>query len=298
MKTVSDVARLAGVTVRTLHHYDAIGLLVPCGRSEAGYRLYSHEDLVWLQEILAWRRLGFPLTRVGELMNNPDHDRRGALSEQRRLVGEQVEQLQAMSRALDGALAAHDHGTHQKEDTMFAGLAADQYVEEARERWGETDAFAESQQRTAAYGETEWRTIRREAEVISHEFEALHAARMDAGDEQARAVAERHREHISRWFYDCSPELHGGLGDMYVADARFARNWNERSDGLACYVRGDSRELRRAARAVEHTRVTRQRLRPACRGADLSCALGAASRWAGEDPPAQRHPAQGTTPKR
>lgn len=237
MKTVGEVARLAGVTVRTLHHYHGIDLLVPSGRSEAGYRLYSHEDLVRLQEILAWRRLGFPLTRVRELMNNPDHDRREVLSEQRRLIGEQVEALLAMWRALDGALIAHGQRTHQKEDTMFDGFDADQHVEEARERWGETDAFVESQRRMAAYGETEWRTIRREADTISQEFEALHAAGTDAGDEQPRAIAERHREHISRWFYDCSPELHRGLGDMYVADARFARNWNERSDGLAHYVR-------------------------------------------------------------
>jgi MerR family transcriptional regulator, thiopeptide resistance regulator len=100
MRTVGEVSELAGVTVRTLHHYDEIGLLRPSGRSEAGYRLYGHADLERLQEIVVWRQLGFSLTEVQDLLDDPGYDRGAALRRQRELVELQVERLGATARAL------------------------------------------------------------------------------------------------------------------------------------------------------------------------------------------------------
>jgi DNA-binding transcriptional MerR regulator len=137
MRTVSEVSKLTGVTVRTLHHYDEIGLLVPGERSEAGYRLYSAEDLLRLQEILLWRQLGFSLAEVKSVLDDPEHDRGSALREQRRLVAEQIERLGALAGALDAALAAHTYGTDIEEAAMFDGFDPQAYEEEARERWGE-----------------------------------------------------------------------------------------------------------------------------------------------------------------
>jgi DNA-binding transcriptional MerR regulator len=124
MRTVREVAELAGVTVRALHHYDEIGLLKPSGRSEGGYRLYSHGDLLRLQEIVAWRQLGFSLREVQELVDEPDHDRAAALRRQRTLARDQLARVAALIDALDVALAAHDNRQLLREETMFEGLSS------------------------------------------------------------------------------------------------------------------------------------------------------------------------------
>lgn len=120
---------------------------------------------------------------------------------------------------------------------MFEGFEPDVYKEEARERWGDTDAYRESTARTAGYGEREWSRIAAESEQIAADFASSMAAGLPAHGERAREIAERHREHISRWFYACSPDRHRGLGELYAADPRFAVNFERREPGLAAYVR-------------------------------------------------------------
>jgi hypothetical protein len=121
---------------------------------------------------------------------------------------------------------------------MFEGFDNREYEDEARERWGGTAPFEESMRRTRAYGEDEWGSIREEWEAIAAEFAALMDAGADPAGPEATALAVRHRAHITRWFYDCSPEIHRGLAEMYVSDPRFAKNWEKRAPGLASYVRG------------------------------------------------------------
>ncbi|MGI9183588.1 MAG: MerR family transcriptional regulator [Solirubrobacteraceae bacterium] len=237
MRTVGEVSELAGVTVRTLHHYDEIGLLRPSGRSEAGYRLYAHADLERLQEILVWRQLGFSLTEVQGLLDDPSYDRGFALRRQRELVELGLERLGATARALDEALAAHDTGTNQKEMTMFKDFDPTEYEDETRERWGHTDAYQESSRRAASYDEAEWSTIRAEAEQQVTDFAALMAAGEPADGEQARAVAERHRQHITQWFYPVSVSMHRNLAELYVGDPRYGASYDGVAQGLAAYVR-------------------------------------------------------------
>jgi MerR family transcriptional regulator, thiopeptide resistance regulator len=237
MNTVGEVSELAGVTVRTLHHYDELRLLSPSERSGAGYRLYSHEDLERLQEILIWRQLGFSLAEIASLLDDPGHDRLAALERQRQLVGRELDRLGALAAAVDAALVAARNGTKTEETRMFDGFDPSEYEDEARERWGDTDAYRESARRTRSYAEAEWASIRSEAEAIVRELVALKRSGEPADGAAARAVAERHREHISRWFYPCSPAMHQGLGEMYVADERFAQTYEREAIGLAAYVR-------------------------------------------------------------
>jgi MerR family transcriptional regulator, thiopeptide resistance regulator len=237
MRTVSEVSELARVTVRSLHHYDEIGLLKPSARSDAGYRLYSREDLARLQEIVIWRQLGFSLADVKALLDDPQHDRVRALREQRRLVERQIERLGAIAAALDASLAALVQGTDVEEAAMFERFDPTAYDDETRELWGDSEAYRESTARVASYGESEWCEIRAEAEQIVSDFVALQEDGEDPAGDLARAVAERHRQHVSRWFYECSPRVHRGLGEMYVADERFARNYERHAAGLAAYVR-------------------------------------------------------------
>jgi DNA-binding transcriptional MerR regulator len=237
MRTVGEVAELAHVTVRTLHHYDELGLLSPSGRSEAGYRLYSYVDLTRLQEILIWRGLGFPLAEIQSLLDDPGYDRVGALQRQRELIEREIGRLGALAVAVDAAIDAELTEIRLQEDAMFEGFDPSEYEDEARERWGDTRAYQESARRARRYGEAEWAEIRREAEEIVRELAALLRAGEPADGGRARAVAERHRRHISRWFYPCPPEMHRGLGEMYVADERFTRNYEREAEGLARYFR-------------------------------------------------------------
>jgi DNA-binding transcriptional MerR regulator len=236
MRTVKEVAELSGTTVRALHHYDEIGLLQPSERSEAGYRLYSRAELERLQEILGWRELGFALGEIRALMDDPHYDRAGALKRQRALVDEQAERLDDLRTALDAAIAAHESGSDQEEENMFQGFH-NEYEDEARERWGGTPEFEESMRRTRSYGEAEWRSIRDEGDAIAAEFAALMEAGADPAGPEANELALRHRAYISRWFYECTPQIHHGLAEMYVADPRFTKKWDEHGEGVAAYVR-------------------------------------------------------------
>jgi DNA-binding transcriptional MerR regulator len=240
--SVGEVASLAGVSVRTLHHYDETGLLPPSSRSRAGYREYTSADLDRLQELLVYRRLGFGLTEIGGLLNEPGRDRQAALLRQRELVEERIEEMRGVRALLERTLTSMEGAGGMSEKEMFEGLGTYERNEaehgaEVRERWGDTTAYAESAGRTSQYGEGDWIAIRDEAAAIEAELAELLAAGVPAESEQAMDSAERHRGHISRWFYPCSHEMHANLAEMYVTDPRFAEHYETRSTGLAAYVR-------------------------------------------------------------
>ena len=235
--TVSEVARLAGVSVRTLHHYDAIGLLSPSSRSEASYRLYERADLERLQQILFFRELGFPLEEISRLMGAKAFDRGAALRMQRELLEERVGRLHGMIRAVDAALLALERGTTMSEQQMFEGFDPTAYDEEVRERWGDTKEFQESKRRTARYSKEQWKEIHREGTALFEQIAALMEAGRAATDGQVFELAEKHRLHIDRWFYPCSKSLHRALGEMYVSDPRFTENIDRVRPGLAAFLR-------------------------------------------------------------
>lgn len=240
--SVGDVASVAGVSVRALHHYDEVGVLVPSSRSPAGYRQYTEADLDRLQELLVYRRLGLALTQIATLLDDPAHDRRAALVSQRRLLDERIEDLVRVRRLVERTLTTMEGATAMSEEDMFEGLGTFErneveHGDEVRERWGDTDAYAESARRTAQYSEQDWSTINDEGEAIEAALAELLAADVAAEDEAAMNVAERHRLHITRWFYPCSHETHATLGEMYVADERFRQHYDQRREGLAEYAR-------------------------------------------------------------
>ena len=123
-----------------------------------------------------------------------------------------------------------------KPEEMFEGFDPSKYEEEARDRWGKTDTYAESKRRTARYGPDDWAAIRAEADAITAAFADAKRAGVPPHDASAMAIAEEHRRHIDRWFYPCSPRMHVGLGEMYVSDERFAASYEKRLPGLTGYV--------------------------------------------------------------
>jgi hypothetical protein len=127
--------------------------------------------------------------------------------------------------------------TPEERRELFGENDPEQYAAEVEQRWGSTEAYRQSAQRTARYTKADWERIKAEAAANTEGFAAAFTAGVPASDGRAMDLAEAHRQHISRWFYDCSIEIHQGLGDMYVADPRFTANYDGEHPGLAVYVR-------------------------------------------------------------
>ena len=241
---VKEVARLAGVSVRALHHYDEIGLLVPSDRTGSGYRLYDEADLLRLQQVLIGRELGMPLEAIKRSLDDPSFDRRAALERQREVFAVRRDRTAAMLRAVDAALATltNEGGrtmkamSNEEMTRLFDGFDPSRYEAEAKERWGETDAYKESARRTSQYTKADWERYKAEVQAIMSEAASLLRAGAAADADAAMAVAERHRLSIDRWFYPCAPKMHAALADMYEADARFAENIDAHAPGLTVWL--------------------------------------------------------------
>ena len=236
--TVGELSRLTGVTVRTLHHYDEIGLVVPSQRTPAGYRLYDDKDVIRLQQVLLFRELGLPLDEIAFAIDEAGTREELLLKHREVLVAKRA-RLDTMLSALDNALGALAKGQAMQPDDvkqMFNGFDPSQYEDEVKERWGDTEAYKESMRRTKKYGKAEWDQIQRDWGTI---YSAL-ADHMKAGtpvdDAAVQSLVEKHRAHIDRWFYPCSKDMHKGLGAMYVQDARFAANLDKVAPGFAQYL--------------------------------------------------------------
>lgn len=236
---VSEVSRLAHVTVRTLHHYDEIGLLVPSERSEAGYRLYGRDDLQRLHQILLFRELDFTLEAIQGLLDAPAFERLRALRAQRELLFERIARAEAVIGAVDAAIESLEGGGDMPEETLFEGFGAHEnaeYAEEARDRWGDTEAYRESMRRAKRYGKRDWARVKADGEAIERRWEALLRAGRDPGDAEAADVAEAFRLHVDRWFYPLTHAMHVGLAELYTSDARFRKHYEDRAEGLAAFV--------------------------------------------------------------
>jgi MerR family transcriptional regulator, thiopeptide resistance regulator len=237
---VGELAALAHVSVRTLHHYDAIGLLHASERSEAGYRLYTRADLERLQQVLFYRELGFRLDEIRRIVVDPAFDRRTALQAQRELVAGKSARLQALLGLIDGTLASLEGWTTMSDEEMFEAFGdfdPREYEQEAKERWGHTEAYRESARRTRGYTKEDWAAVKADGDAITADMAALLEAGVPADDVRAMDVAERHRLMIDGRFYPCSHEMHADLGEMYVADARFTATYEKVRPGLARYAR-------------------------------------------------------------
>lgn len=237
--TVGQVAERFGVTVRTLHHYDEIGLLRPSERSHAGYRLYTDADLTRLQHVVVYRRLGFALEEIAPLLDDPDVDVTEHLRRQRAAVMSRLDEMRGLVTALDRALEREMSGvnlTKEEQRELFGDGFNDDYQREAQQRWGDTDAWKQSQARTSKYTKEDWVKIKEETEASNAAFVAAMDAGVPPTSEQAMDAAEQARKHIDTWFYDLTPEFHTCLADMYVSDERFRKTYEDQREGLAQYV--------------------------------------------------------------
>jgi DNA-binding transcriptional MerR regulator len=246
--TVKEVAEMSGVTVRTLHYYDEIGLLRPADRSASGYRRYSEVELERLHEILLYRELGLALEDIGAVLDAPMENRERMLREHRSTLVARRRRTEAVIRAVDRALTAMERDESLSTEDLMDGFKdlknapehirthQAEHAEETAERWGDTDAYRTSARRVKNYTKEDWENINLENERTLTAMSRLLREGADPEGEAAMDGAEAMRMHIDRWYYPCSRFQHAALADMYEADPRFKATYEEKAEGLAGFV--------------------------------------------------------------
>jgi DNA-binding transcriptional MerR regulator len=226
--TVKEVSSLTGVSIRTLHYYDQIGLLHPSEITEAGYRKYSEMELARLQQILLFRELEFPLKDIRAILESPDFDQKKALDQQIRLLNLKKEHLDALillAREIKSA------GGKKMDFKAFDTAKMDEYAKKAKEEWGNTDAYREYEQKSNGRSAKESMEINKGLMSIFEEFGQM--KNREPGCEEAQKLVKKLQDYITVHFYHCTDEILAGLGKMYTQDAEFSENI-DRAGGKGC----------------------------------------------------------------
>ncbi|MEU9653137.1 MerR family transcriptional regulator [Streptomyces sp. NPDC048110] len=242
--SVGQVSTFAGVTVRTLHHYDKAGLLSPSDRSPAGYRLYNEADLVRLQQILFYRELGFPLDEIAAIFKDPQVNPLERLRARQRELNEEIARLQRLAEVAERAIEVQKTGvplTPEERFEVFGEVAFDlSYATEAELKWAHSQGQRQAMARADAHTKEDWRRLMGEAGAWRAELLAVFDEGQPSDGERAMDLAEEHRLHIARWFTSCPPDMHRRIADDLVADPRaFALVVppSQQRPGLAAYTR-------------------------------------------------------------
>lgn len=232
--SIGEMAKLTGVSVRTLHYYDQIGLLCPETAADSGYRWYGAADVERMQQILFFRELDFPLKDIRAILADPQYDKQEALLRQRRLLQMKRDRLDRLLALLEANLKGERTMEFKGFDAAELEQLRKQYAEEAQTRWGDSAAWRQSKERTARLDKDGWAVraeemndiLRRAAELRNSDPAAL----------EAQTLAREWQAFISRHYYDCTKEILTGLGRMYMADGRFQKNLDRFGAGTASFL--------------------------------------------------------------
>ncbi len=232
---INEFAKLTGVSVRTLHYYDEIGILKPAFvDKQNGYRFYDEGSLEHMQEILFYRELDFELKSISEILSSPDYDKQKALAEQRKLLILKKERLERIIDALDEAekgkvtMTAFDNSDYE--------TARKQYEAEAKQRWGETDAYKEHSKKTANYTADKWQAVNDGLNAVLAKFAGCMKSGCAAESSEAQALVKELQSYITENYYTCTNEILAGLGKMYVVDERFKENIDSHAPATAEFI--------------------------------------------------------------
>lgn len=237
--TVGAVSDLVGISVRTLHHWDQVGLVRPSSRTSAGYRSYAAEDVARIHRVLVYRELGFSLTAIAELLDDPAVDEVQHLREQHRLLESQIAELQRTADAVAQVLARREAGvvlTAQEQAEIFGRGWREDWADEAQERWGESEQWRQFEANAAGLTSEERAAVQRAGEALYEEMVDAKRSGILPSSPEAVALAERHRAMIGTLF-TCTPSMHALLGRMYVEDPRFREGFDATGPGLAVWLR-------------------------------------------------------------
>ena len=228
---IKEFADFTGVSVRTLHYYDEIGLLTPAFVDRStGYRFYDENSLLRMQEILFYRELDFSLKRIDEILSSPNYDKSKALNEQKQLLTLKKERLERLISAIDGAVKG------ENVMTAFDNSEFEKYKAEAKEKWGKTDAYKEHAERTKNYSKQKWNDLVEGMDHIMAEFSVCMRNGTAPDSAEAQNLVKTLQNHITENYYVCTNEILACLGQMYVADERFMNNIDKHADGTAMFI--------------------------------------------------------------
>lgn len=227
---IKDFAKACGVSVRTLHYYDEIGLLKPSFVDEwTGYRYYDEDSLLRMQEIMFYRELDFSLKNISQIISSPYYDKEKALSQQKKLLVLKKERLEKLIFSIDDAMKG------KVVMNAFDNSEFEKYKDEAKEKWGNTTAYAEYSEKSKNYGKDKFSAISGEmAEIFSKFNRAM--KNPDAASDEAQILVKELQDYITNNFYTCTKEILSGLGQMYVYDERFKNNIDKAGEGTAEFV--------------------------------------------------------------
>lgn len=231
--TVKKTAALADISIRTLHYYDEIGLLKPSDISTSGYRLYDDEDINRLMQILFFKELGFSLKDISDMMSNPDYDKNEALKKHKQLLilkKEHISRLIALTeQAIGGKVMEKDTEKIQQYEKI-----KEQYANEAKQKWGKTDAYNQSLKKHDSYNSQDKIKMMKESEEIFKSF--AQSRNLDPKDEKVQNLVKRWQDYITKYSYDCTKQILSSLAVMYTEDERFKANIDKYGEGTAKFM--------------------------------------------------------------
>ncbi|WP_294346566.1 MerR family transcriptional regulator [uncultured Clostridium sp.] len=231
---INDVAKLTGITVRTLHYYDEIGLLKPSKITDAGYRIYDEKNLETLQQILLFREMNFPLSEIKEIISNPKFDRIDALEKHKNLLIKKRQRLDNLINLVNNTIKGENDMSFKEFDMTEIEATKKKYAKEVKERYGKTDAYKEYEVKTKNYDKDKWNDVNTEANEIFKTF----ADNKDKApeSEEVQELVKRWQSHITKNYYNCTKEILASLGLMYVNDERFKKNIDKCGEGTAEFM--------------------------------------------------------------
>ncbi|MGH3378160.1 MAG: MerR family transcriptional regulator [Actinoallomurus sp.] len=237
--TVGRAAALVGVSVKALHHWDAIGLVRPSGRTFAGYRVYSGDDVARIHQVLVYRELGFPLAEIGRILDDPDTDAHDHLRRQRSQLLERISRLRKMVGAVDRLMEAANTGmrlTPEEQVEIFGDDWQPAWVKEAEDRWGDSAQWAQYARRAAGRTPEDWKAVAAATHDLNASLAAAKRAGVVPGSDEANALAERHRALLSGYF-DCTHAMQACIGRMFTGDSGFTEFYDALAPGLTIWLR-------------------------------------------------------------
>ncbi|HIG0361128.1 TPA: MerR family transcriptional regulator [Clostridium sporogenes] len=239
---VKEVADMAGISVRMLHHYDKIGLLKPESINTAGYRLYSNKNLDRLQQILFFKELNFPLQEIKIILDSPNFNKKEALKTHRQLLLEKKIRLEKIIQSVDKTINCIEGGIKMDKKEVLRAFDMTKieehqkkYSKEVKNKYGNTSAYKESNEKTSKYTKEDWNNIMKDWDKIYKKL--VNLMDRDPGHKEVQEAVHDFRNHISKNFYNCTPEIFRGLGDLYVNDERFTSNIDKYKVGLSKFLR-------------------------------------------------------------
>ncbi|MDL2289644.1 MerR family transcriptional regulator [Clostridia bacterium OttesenSCG-928-F22] len=234
MMTVNEVSKLTGVSIRTLHYYDEIGLLHPTNITDSGYRQYDDVALERLQLILFFRELDFPLKEISGIISSPSYDKTQALKNQKKLLIMKRNRLEALIRLVDKTLKGESEMNFTEFKLDEFNKAKELYAQEVREKWGDTAAYQESQQKEQEQTDAKKVEAMEGMNEMLKAFAEIRTLKPEA--QEAQNLVADYQFYITQNFYECTDEILEGLGRMYVADERFTKTIDRFGKGTAEFM--------------------------------------------------------------